>query len=53
MENRIKFYNTLTRSIETFVPNDRLYIILPTLEISEAILWKMFLKKHSVMRVTM
>ena len=22
MENRIKFYNTLTRSVETFVPNE-------------------------------
>ena len=34
MENRIKFYNTLTRSVETFVPNEdgkvKMYTCGPT-----------------------
>ena len=40
MENNFKFYNTLTKKIETVIPHEDGKI---------AILWKMFWKNHFVM----
>ena len=46
MENNVKIFNTLTRKVETFVPNEdgkvKPYIILHISEICAAILWKMY-----------
>lgn len=52
MENNVKIFNTLTRKVETFVPNEdgkvKMYTCGPTVyhlhisEICAAILWKMY-----------
>ena len=62
MENKFRFYNTLTRQIETVIPHedgkiamyaDQPCIILRTLEIFAVISWKMCLKKDCAMSVMM
>jgi len=63
MDIKTYLYNTLTKSVDEFVPNeegkvamytvDRRFTILHTLEIFAVTLWKMYLKNTCVMLATM
>ena len=64
MENKLSFYNTLTRKVEKFVPNvdgkvamytcgPVPYIILHILAICAVILWRIFWKRHYAILVMM
>ena len=53
MEDNLNLYNTLTKKVERFIPNDRRVTTTRILEISAAILWKMCWKNFCDFPATM